>query len=1209
MKPVRFASFLSLLLGVALLLPTQSFAQAVFGSIFGTVTDPTGAVIPNAKVTVTDVRKGTSEVYTTNESGNYSATHLIPDTYTVKVEAQGFATAESDQIAVNADTGSKFDAQMKTGAQTETVSVTAEAPQLKTDRADVAVEFNQRYVEDLPLFNRNFTSLELLSPGTQKLVGWGHAATENPQGSQQIFVQGQHFSGTAYELDGTDNQDPILGIIVVNPNLDAVTETKVTLQNYDAEFGKAIAGVVTAQTKSGSNEFHGSGFWFRHTDANEARDPFTQFAPDPSTGRLIPQSRFNQFGGTIGGPILKDKLFFFGDYQGTRQVLGVSQQLTIPTAQVASTCNPANTTGAFAGYCVLQQYGPTSAGGNGLVPGNGLIYDPATGNQLTGAGRTPFCGPAGCATEPDWIPVGRLSTQALNILKLFPAATNSGTTNNYVVGGSGPFTQNSFDTRIDYNVTPTLQAFGRFSLDYFNISGKGALGALQGPGFGGSPGAFGLAGSSETHNYSLASGVTKTFSPTLLADFRFGYFKYNPQTHKPDEGTTPANGFGIGSAPGGNPLNQGNLQTSGLPAFFMDGQFSNFGDDLNINRCNCPLTESEQQFQWVGNVTKIVGNHSYKFGADIRWAENLRVPSDQNRTGELFFNKQTTSLAGTGGLDFATFLLGDVSTMNRYVSSTFTAAERQRRWFFYGQDTWRLSPKLTVNYGLRWEDYFPETVNGRGQGGFANVVEGIIRVAGYGPYGLDGNVDNEIGAFAPRLGFSYQLTPKTVIRMGYGRSYDMGVFGSNFGHAVTQNLPVLVAQTVTATNNVNPAASNNVIPAFTLASGPPNFVFPAIPASGVFPLEGPNGNISPKIRPTYQRLPTLDAWNATVQRQLSNTMSLEVAYIGNKGTHTFVGNAQTYDVNQPSIVGFAQGVPEAQRRPLFSHFIYPAFQVPDPNNPGKTIPLTCCSDSLGTYYGNDGSTNYNALEIKVDKRFSQGLQFLTHYTFSHANNFDNNYYVDNPRIAYGPDDENRNNVWISNVVYELPFGRGKMFASGVSKPMEYFVGGWEITNTTNWSSGLPWTATYGECNADEGPDINVCRPNQNGSFQVGVGSFNTSTHNITYFTPLAPFTPGSTGVFTQPGLGNFGNVGRNTFHGPRLFTDDMAVFKNIPITERVRGQFRVDAFNVFNHPVLPFGATQSGGTCIDCGGTNGKITDIEEDTQMRQIQFSVRFTF
>src|SRR5579871_5325400 len=261
-----------------------AMAQAVYGSILGTVTDPSGAAVNGAKVTVTSQTKNVATETTTNESGNYSVTHLIPDIYSVKIEGTGFKVLEYKDIQVSADSGSQVNGQFQVGSASESVEVTAEAPQLKTDRADVATEFNEKYVEDVPMLNRNFTQLQLMAPGSQKLTGWSHAATENPQGSQQIFTQGQHFSGTAFELDGTDNQDPILGIIVVNPNLDAVTEAKVALQNYDAEFGKAVSSVVTAQTKSGSNDIHGSAFWFRRTDATEARDPFAQSTKDPLTG-------------------------------------------------------------------------------------------------------------------------------------------------------------------------------------------------------------------------------------------------------------------------------------------------------------------------------------------------------------------------------------------------------------------------------------------------------------------------------------------------------------------------------------------------------------------------------------------------------------------------------------------------------------------------------------------------------------------------------------------------------------------------------------------------------------------------------------------------------------------------------------------------------------------------------------------------------------
>src|SRR6266404_3071723 len=310
--------------------------QAVFGSIFGTVTDPSGAAVPNAKVTVTSIAKGTSVETATN-------------------------------IVVSADTAARVDGQFQVGGSTETVEVTAETPQLKTDRADVATIFNDRAVEDLPLFNRNFTQLVLASPGTQQL-GWSHAAGENPQGSKQIRVDGQPFAGTGFQLDGTDNRDPILGIIVINPTLESVTEAKMTSQNYDAEFGQAIAGVVASQTKSGSNTLHGSVFGFRRSDATQARDPFSQSPSkaNPVTGRTIPPILYGQYGASVGGPIIKDKLFFFGDYQATRSKIGSSFLQSVPSALVRSTCGDASSP-----ICDLSEY---SAATN-------QIYDPTTGKD------------------------------------------------------------------------------------------------------------------------------------------------------------------------------------------------------------------------------------------------------------------------------------------------------------------------------------------------------------------------------------------------------------------------------------------------------------------------------------------------------------------------------------------------------------------------------------------------------------------------------------------------------------------------------------------------------------------------------------------------------------------------------------------------------------------------------------------------------------
>ena len=422
--------------------------------------------------------------------------------------------------------------------------------------------------------------------------------------------------------------------------------------------------------------------------------------------------------------------------------------------------------------------------------------------------------------------------------------------------------------------------------------------------------------------------------------------------------------FGIPNA------NFGDNFTSGLGEFDMDGTGSNFGDGLGVARCNCPLIERERQYQSVGNMTKMKGNHQFKFGADVRYATNLRVPSDSNRTGVYAFSHQATSSGGSGGVRLRHLPAGGCYPVEplcqhqrRMRPSASIACSSTAR------STWRVTPKFTLNYGLRWEVYFPEYVNGKDNGGFANIVQGVVRVAGEGGIGLNGNIDNKWSYLAPRVGMAYQLNPKTVVRMGYGRSYDMGVFGSNFGHAVTQNLPVLASQFV------QPGVPNKFA-AFTLDQGPPVFTFPAIPSSGLFPLAGPScyqagtvviGGVTqvqsctqPHIRPTFQRLPTLDAWNATLQRQLNNTTSLEVAYIGNKGTHAFAGDGNTYNVNQPFIApgtaivttagsapGFSPATPQVQRRPYYNAFAYPG--IPDPSS--TTGVLMCCSTDQGNYFG------------------------------------------------------------------------------------------------------------------------------------------------------------------------------------------------------------------------------------------------------------------
>jgi hypothetical protein len=1231
---------------------STSLGQAVFGSIIGTVTDPQGNAVAGAKVTVTSVTKSFTYDTTTNESGNYSVTHLIPDTYKIVVESPGFKATDIPSVSVSADASASVDVQLQVGAVTQTIEVTGEIPQLQTDRADVDVQFSQKYVEDLPVLSRNFTSFELLSPGTQKLPGFNHAATENPQGGGQIQVNGQHFSGTNFELDGTDNQDPILGIIVVNPNLDAIAETKIALQDYDAESGKAIAGVIKVQTKSGSNDFHGSGFYYYRNSDQQARDPFTN-----KPGVPLAPATWKQFGGSVGGPIFKDKLFFFGDYQGTKQIQGITNLYTIPTAQVVSTCNPTtNPTGNCDLSQYLDAYGPVV---NGVH--SGQIYNPQTGNPLTGSGRTPFTN--------NMIPNSLLAQLNPNIGKVLaefktPTVTDPTSSNflqnNFVSTGSGPYNQYSFDTRIDYSAPHNFQIFGRFSLDYFNLSGLGGLGPLGGVGFG--PG--GLNGSSTNHDYSLAAGFTKLIGVKWLTDVRFGWFQYNPLTQYSDGNQTPMTNFGF---PGFNI--PGTTNTGGLASFQFTqntkndiggrGVLSPFGDGLGVGRCNCPLIERERQVQFVNNWTRTQGNHTIKFGADIRYATNIRVPSDNNRTGVLNFDSSGTGENGAFGSALATLILGEPTSFQRFVSPAgLQPVGSQKRVFSYVQDSWRVSSKFTMTYGIRWEIYFPEVVDGQGHGGFADLQNGVLRVAGFGGVPSNGGVDNSYKAFAPRLSFAYQFDPKTVVRLGYGRSFDIGVFGTTFGHAVTQNLPVLAAQSI-SDSSLNPAANDNRSAVFTLAQGPPTYPFSAVIADigkgsppGTLPLLGPDGTAATYIRPTRQLFPTVDQWNATLQRQITPTLNITVGYVGNKGTHVFAGESPSYNFNQVavgpginlvsnnctttngvttcSLAGFNPFVPTNNRRPLFVNGV-PAFTYPGStftNANGQVLPTPpCCATDLGNYLGRDADNKYNALQVKAEKRVAWGFQFLAHYTFSHAYAYDQTYFVINKRFAWGPTPDNRNQVFVANMIYELPIGRGKKFMGDASRVKDLLVGGWQISNTTTWGSGLPFTPSINECSqvTDAGP----CRPNVIGSGKLSTGVTHANG-NTYWFTPLAPLTyPSSelspansgkdsctfarptSGPFSLPSCGQIGNLQFDSYWGPHAFYDDMALSKSFTITERVRAQFRFDAYNLFNHPVLAIPSN----TCVDCGKSSGQITDIEADSApgapigMRQLQFGFKVTF
>ncbi|HKP12745.1 MAG TPA: TonB-dependent receptor [Blastocatellia bacterium] len=1112
------------LLGLLLLLGAFAFdirAQAVYGSISGTVTDASGAVVPGATVTITDVDRQTTETVTTNESGLFVKERLLTGRYEVKVEAQGFKQKLISSVVVNLDAQTKVDTQLEAGAISDTVTVTASVGQLlKTDRADVATTFETKQVTDLPILDRNFTKFILLTPGTQQL-GWQHAASENPQGSTQIQVNGQHFSGTGYQLDGTENRDPILGIIVINPNFEAIGETKITSQNYDAEFGQAIAGVVSVQTKSGTNEIHGSVFEFRQNDVLQARNPFTQFQADPLTGRAIPPTLRNQFGGAIGGPAIKDKLFWFGDYQGTRSKIGGSRLLTVPTA-LARTGD-------------LSEYGVN-------------IFDPGTSGTLPQGSRTQFAG--------NRIPTNRLSPQALAILNLIPLPTRPGIRDNFVASGSEIFDGDTFDVRVDSRTSEKLNIFGRYSFADFTRNGPTAFGA------GGGQELVSLGGVSKSRDHSIAAGFDYTLSNTMVLDFRFGFFRYQVNVLPFDFGQSTSSDVGV---PG---LNLDDSFTSGLFAGFIGGPVGglNFGSGLGVNRCNCPLDQNEKQFQLVSNLLKTAGNHTFKFGVDVRRAYNLRVPSDQHRAGELSFNEGNTRGPSGGGLGLATFLLGDVTNFQRFISPNTDARERQWRHFYYAQDTWRASRKLTLNYGLRLDVINPQTVNEPGNGGFLDIQTGEIKVAGVGGIPLNGGVENSLN-FAPRLGIAYQLNDRLVVRAGYGRSYDIGVFGSLFGHSVTQNLPVLSAQQL---------SGNDVNSVFNLSQGPPAPIFPVVPDNGRFPL--PNG-VFTRLLPDKQRLPSVDQYNVTVQYQWTNSVSVEAGYVGNKGTHTFAGDGPTINANQATLAGFIPGVNnQDQRKPFFQKF-------------GWTQGID--------YFCNCADNRYDSLQTKINKRFSHGYSVLAHYTWQRAIQDGGDYFIWDQTVSRGPADWDRTHVFVLAQVAELPFGRGRKYLSGISRPVDFALGGWQFNSNTTVQSGLPFTPSYRDCSQER--DVGPCRPDL-------IGDPNTGGDQNSFFNAAPIGSSGS--AFARPAVGTFGNVGRNQLRGPGYWRTDASLFKEFRFTESKQLEFRIEVGNLFNHVNL--GQPDADiGVPGNLNPNAGRITSSaygNSDPQ-RNFQFALKFKF
>ncbi len=1099
-----------------------AFASANAGNIIGTVTDPTGAAVPGAQVRATNVATGITTRTETNHTGNYSVLHLLPGNYTVTITKQGFQTTIQRHVTVAVSTSTPVNVTLKVGAVSEHVTVNSAPPLVETTNAEVTTRLSSHLIQSIPISGRNFTKFEELLPGAV-VNNFQHPLNENPDDDILVNTNGQDYDANNFMINGMSDNDAVLGISVINPPLDSIQEVKVTTSNYDAQFSQAGGSVIQVETKSGTNQIHGSAFEYLQNNVFQARDPFTQGLHAPGTPspahRGIPELRFNQFGGSIGGPIKKNKMFWFGDFQLNRENLGGSVLTRVPTA--------------------LERQGNLSDLG---VP----IYNPTTGNA-SGSGRALFPN----AT----IPQSMIAPQATKLMDFLPSPNIAGATGaapNYAVSGVNHYDTNQFDLRFDQYVTNKLNYFGTYSYAGVNVLSPGAFGLYGGPEI--SPTGVNMyEGQSNDLLEDAEFSLNYVFSPTLLADFRFGGMRYHIVENALDSHTSLAQQVGI---PG---INVSQLFGSGgLPDLYINGT----GAFAMGYQCNCPLHENENVFAWVTDWTKIVGNHTIKWGAQIQSASNLRLPSDNHRAGVYQFNPSVTASAidPSAGSGLASFLLGDPSSFARFAQVSTNQMDMQKRMFYYVQDTWRATHKLTLSYGLRWDTWFPDTSLRAGQGGRYSIANNLVFIPGIGGNSLSANGHTQWGNFSPRFAVAYALNHNTVIRTGWGRSYYQGTFGWTFNNLAADIYPSIVNQQINSASEFFPVQFNNpslVSAAPSIGTAPPLPVFPAIPSTGVIPLA--NGISTPYL-PANQKIPYVDSYNFTIEHQFSRGIAMQVGYVGNQGRDLNMG----WNMNEP-IPGPGS---YTSRQPYYALF-----------GLTQTIFDKCDCES----------SNYNALQVQATKRFSHNLSFIANFTWQKAldyGEFGTPTDQYNTMLDYGPATFNRPFVLTIGHTYFLPIGKGQRFASNVTGPLGQIISGWQWSGFTTWEDGSPLNATLAS-NASLNSFMSL-RPNQISNPLVG-----TPHNRNQWFNPAA---------FAVPGLYLFGNAGRDAINGPHLFSADWSLSKNFKVTERLNAKFSWEVFNAFNNTNL----ANPSNTNIDTP-TAGLITDVQ--APMRNMQFGLHLSW
>jgi hypothetical protein len=1134
-------------LGIALALlvvfgcTARSSAQLTTADILGTVTDPTGALVPNAKVTLTNADTHEQRTAVTNSSGDYVFSLLPVGRYTLTVAAPGFKTTTTSNLSVEAGDRARSDVRLTTGTTSETVNVEATTPLLQADSATVSSTVTAKSVQDLPLNGRNFVQLVQLVPGANEGPGNGLTSGGRPDDrriSASFSVNGQDDTLNNYIIDGADDNERVIGTIGVRPNVEGIQEITVQTNSYSAEAGRTAGGVVNIVTKSGTNHFHGSAYEFFRNDIFDARNV------QQTTGRK-PELRQNQFGGSIGGPIFKDRTFFFGDYEGFRQVFGITYTSTVPS---------------------IAEYNDINSVGVGNTPQ--ALIAMSTDGVATYCGATPNC----------------IDPVALNYLKLFPAPTTTGLTNNYVTSPNRTQFSNTIDVRVDHHFNTNNILFGRYTYNKVDTVTPPALGTQNGLQISG--GRYIFAGPATDKADQIGLGFTHIFNQNVVLDLRATYTRVNNLSEPLNYGQGADTKVGFG-----NNMNFNNLSDFLTPIQF--GGFPDIGDGAYV-----PLQDIDNTFQYSGAVSWVLGNHSLKFGGGLirRQARNVQSAF---AAGQYTFGLQNDNVSGNTAQTY-------LNQLSSSLVGAFTAESRNydlnppdyRSWepSFFALDSWKLSPKLTVLYGVRYDVFTPFTEAHNHISNFdfnkaiastSTSVANALEIANQNGVSGTAGIQTDHRDFAPRVGFAYSAMPTVVIRGGYGLSFFPGNYTSN---ADLKNAPfVSVYSPVCSQSDL--AIKLQIAGGIAASSFPANCFTAANDSTHTFDAGLPlpqaqtiNSNaLSFVAEDPHFRAALIQQFNLQVEKQFGANV-FTIGYVGNIGQHL---PETINNINQAS-----------------------PFDPTNPNNPPGTGSLKLASllPNLGgvSWLQSEGISNYNGLQTSLQRRFSKGLAFDANYTWAKAMSDITGFSEEGQQgwsnadptrirqIEYGVAENNIANRFALSLDYEIPFGAN---FTGIKK---YALHGWEINSIAAWQTGKPVSITNGGGSSD-GPYGNRATPfNNGGNDRPNKVGNAPNPHKLSEWFNTANYAPQA--------LGTIGTAQRNSETGPHFRHIDMSLFKNFPLKDNLNLQFRVETYDITNTPNWYIPNANASNYQLGSGNF-GQVTNYDPNYVPRELQFALKLQF